>query len=53
MNVYLIDKNTGEVKQSFSNVTYWDECCVEYSEFGCRGKVYCNENDEYFSLKEL
>jgi hypothetical protein len=47
MEVYLIDKETNEVKQTFANVVSFGENYVEYLNNGCRGKLYFNTEIEY------
>lgn len=49
MEVYLIDKETNEVKQTFTNVVSFREDYVEYLNNGCRGKIYFNTEIEYIS----
>lgn len=49
MEAYLIDKETNEVKQTFSNVLSFRENYVEYLNNGCRGKIYCDTEIEYIS----
>lgn len=49
MEVYLINKETKEVVDTFRNVTKWNYNYVEYLNNGNKGKSYCNEEIEYFS----
>lgn len=49
--IYLINKETNEIIQTFDEVQYWDYNFVEYTNDGYRAKMYCSEN-EYFSDKE-
>lgn len=49
MEAYLIDKETNEVKQTFTNVLNFGENYVEYLNNGCRGKIYCDTQTEYIS----
>lgn len=47
MNVYVIDKNTNEIVREFSNVINFDINSVEYLNNDCRGKIYCDIENEY------
>ena len=49
--IYLINKETNEVVNTFANVLEWDERSVLYQAGKGRGKTYANEN-EYFTDKE-
>ena len=49
MKVYLIDRNTNEAVQEFSNVLSFGINYVEYLNNGCRGKIYCDTESEYIS----
>lgn len=49
MEVYLIDKETDKVKQTFTNVLNFRENYVEYLNSGCRGKIYFDTEIEYIS----
>lgn len=49
MKVYLVNKNTNEIIREFSNVISFDVNSVEYSNNGCRGKIYCDIENEYIS----
>lgn len=49
MKVYLINKNTDEIIREFSDVLSFGVNYVEYSNDGCRGKIYCNTETEYIS----
>ena len=48
MEVYLTDRETKEIKQTFRNVTNWAENYVEYYNGG-RAKTYCDTEAEYFT----
>ena len=49
--IYLINKETNEIIQTFENIIEWGANFVEYLNGGYRAKMYCGEN-EYFSDKE-
>lgn len=49
MTVYLIDKITSEVLQTFTDVLSFDDDYVEYLNNGCRGKTYCDVETEFIS----
>ena len=51
MEIYLIDNETNEVKQTYQNVKQWGYNFVEYLNNGMRGKVYCDMETEHFSDK--
>lgn len=53
MMVYLIDKNTNEIIQTFENVQEWNEEYVVYDNSGFIGKTYCDPEAEYFTDEEL
>ena len=46
--IFLKNKETNEIIQTFDNVIDWGECYVEYSKNTARIKIYCGEN-EYFT----
>ena len=48
MEIFLINKNTKEVKNTYTNVINWGPNFVEFYNGNFRGKIYCN-NDEYFT----
>lgn len=48
MIIYLRNKETNEVINTFHNVINWGYDFVEYDNNGGRCKIYCDEN-EYFS----
>ena len=50
--IYLINKETNEVIQTFEDVIEWGENFVEYNNGGYRAKMYCSEN-EYFTDVEV
>ena len=52
MEVYLINKETNEVIQTYTDVQHWGYNFVEYLNNGRRAKFYCGEN-EYFTDKEV
>ena len=49
--VYLVNKETNEVINTFNNVIEWDEQSVLYQAGKGRGKIYAGEN-EYFTDRE-
>ena len=49
MTIYLINKETGETSNTYTNVISWGKNFVEFMNGKYRGKVYCNEETEYFS----
>lgn len=48
MEVYLIDIETNEVKQTYKNVIKFGYDWVEFDNGG-RCKIYCNPETEYFT----
>jgi hypothetical protein len=48
MTIYLINAETNEVIQTYTDVQSWGYNFVEYLNNGRRAKFYCGEN-EYFS----
>lgn len=46
--VYLVNKETNEVINEFTDVIEWDEQSVLYRAGKGRGKIYASEN-EYFT----
>lgn len=53
MEIYLIDVETNEVKQTFKDVKSWSENYVLYDNGGYLGKIYCDTSTEYFTDKEV
>lgn len=51
MIVYLIDIESGEVKQTYTNVISFSHNYVEFDNNG-RCKIYCNPEIEFFSKCE-
>ena len=49
--VYLINKETNEVINTYTNVIRWGYDFVEYDNNG-KGKIYCNTETEYFTDEE-
>ena len=49
MKVYLIDRHKEEIKQTYDGVISWRADFVEYLNRGCRSKIYCDLNTEYFT----
>lgn len=49
MKIYLIDRETGKVEKTYTNVINWNETFVEFINGGFIGKIYCNSEIEYFS----
>lgn len=47
-NIYLIDNETKETIQSYSNVINWGYDFIEYNNGG-RCKIYCDSEKEHFS----
>lgn len=52
MEVYLIDRETNEVKNTYTNVVRWGTDFVEQTNNGLRTKIYCDAETEYFSDKQ-
>lgn len=52
MTIYLINKETNELIQTFNNVISWTYNSVTYLNSGYRAKMYCGE-DEYFTDVEV
>ena len=52
MEIYLIDRETNEVKNTYINVVRWGTNFVEQINNGLRTKVYCDAETEYFSDKQ-
>ena len=48
MTIYLKNKETNEVINTYTNVIRWSVDFVEYDNGG-RGKIYCNTEIEYFT----
>lgn len=46
--IYLKDRNTNEIKETYDNVIAWGDDFVEYYNNGNRAKFYCGD-DEYFT----
>ena len=53
MTVYLIDKETNEIKSTYNNVIEWGFNFVEYMNGGYRAKMYCDTETEYFTDEEV
>lgn len=51
MEIYLIDKETNEVKAIYNNVINWRANFIIYNNNGNIGKTYCDAQTEYFSDK--
>lgn len=51
MIIYLIDRETNEIKNTYTNVAKWAENFVECSNNGLRSKFYCDSEVEYFTDK--
>lgn len=51
MEVYLINRETNEIKDAYINVYKWAENFVECINNGLRSKFYCNSEIEYFTDK--
>lgn len=49
MKIYLLNKQTNDVVQEFDDVLNVGHNYVEYLNGGCRGRIYCDEETEYFS----
>lgn len=49
MEIYLLEKETNNLIQTFNNVTDWAENYVCYTVSGQMGKIYCDTEIEYFS----
>ena len=49
MTIYLIDKETNEIKGTYSNVDKWSANFVECTSNGLRTKIYCDSETEYFT----
>lgn len=48
MEIYLIDNETNEIKQTYQNVEKWAYNFVEFTNGG-RCKIYCDIEKEHFS----
>ncbi|MBQ2871595.1 hypothetical protein IJE86_07830 [bacterium] len=48
MTIYLINRETGELINTYNNVTRWAEDFVEYNNGG-RAKSYCEVESELFT----
>ena len=52
MEIYLINAETNEVIQTYTNVVNWAYNFVVYDNNGYLGKIYCEEN-EFFTDKKI
>ena len=53
MVVYLKNKETNEILQTFENVIEWGDTFVEYrNENNYRTKTYCDENEYFTDIAE-
>ena len=48
MQIYLIDNETNEIKNTYENVIEWGYDFVEYNNGG-RCKIYCDTEKEHFT----
>ena len=48
MEIYLINKETNKVIQTFNSVISWSANFISYNNNGNLGKIYCGD-DEYFT----
>ena len=51
MKIYLINKETNEVLNTYENVISWDSTYVEFRNGKYRSKHYCNVEIEYYTDK--
>ena len=49
MEVYLVNKETKEIVETYKAVIQWSYNFVEYKIGGGRCKIYCDEEIEYFT----
>ena len=49
--IYLKNKETNEIINTFTNVIEWSDNFVEYEDYG-RCKIYCDTETEYFTDQE-
>ena len=49
MEIYLIDRETKEIKSTYTNVKSWSENFVETINNGLKSKIYCDSETEYFA----
>lgn len=49
MTIYLINKETGEIINTYTNVIRWGKNFVELMNGKYRNKFYCSPETEYFS----
>lgn len=49
--IYLINKETNEVINTYHNVISWGVNFVEYLNSGYRGKVYCNDGEFFTDIE--
>lgn len=49
MEIYLIDRETKEIRSTYTNVKSWTANSVETINNGLRSKIYCDTETEYFT----
>lgn len=49
MKIYLLNNNTQELITTYENVKDWGNNYVVFMNNGNLGKIYCDEETEYFS----
>lgn len=49
MEIYLIDRETNEIKGVYTNVDKWSVNFVEFTNNGFKTKIYCDIETEYFT----
>lgn len=49
MEVYLIDRETNEIIDTYTNIIGWAENFVEFKKGKFRSKFYCDVEKEYFT----
>lgn len=53
MKIYLINRETNEIIDTYENVYNWAENFVEFTNGRFDAKHYCNIETEYFTDKEV
>lgn len=49
MSIYLIDRETNEIINTYTNIVSWAENFVECKNNNLRSKIYCDTQTEYFT----
>lgn len=53
MKVFVKNKENNEIIQIYNNVINYDEYSIEYTQNGCRCKIYIDTETEYIDNKEF